>query len=138
MNNLLRGSIPVQISHMKHLKQLSFHGNDLHGSIPKVLPPNIKVFDLFANMLDGKLPEFRTEFRKSLLIVRLDENILTGTINKDIGDLSMLTRLSLFHNLISGTMPESIVSMKKLTFGKLLFFLIHFYLFNFMVNSRSK
>ncbi|XP_020581873.1 receptor-like protein kinase HSL1 [Phalaenopsis equestris] len=88
-NNLLFGSIPLNLSSLPQLAILSLGSNQISGSIPP------EIFNL----------RFLTD-------LNLSSNHLVGEIPSSIGTLPVLTSLDLSNNQLSGAIPSSIGGLR--------------------------
>lgn len=132
--NNLTGSIPEEISNLKHLKYLSLGSNsELGGSLPASLfevdslrflhihntsvsgslpenvgnAENLRHLYLSFNNLSGEIPSSVYNL-KDLELLRLDWNDLEGTLSSDISRLTKLTDLNLEANDLSGNLPSGL------------------------------
>ncbi|CAI9782862.1 unnamed protein product [Fraxinus pennsylvanica] len=88
-NNRFVGGIPPSISGCGNLEFLDFHSNALTRTVPDTLP-------------------------KSLQLMDISDNRLTGQLSPSIGSLTELTKLNLWKNQFSGRIPAEILSCSKL------------------------
>jgi hypothetical protein len=96
--NLFFGSIPSQISSLPNLERFSAF---------RIEKPGAK--------LSGNIPPFKEN--PKLLYLSLDGNSLSGKIPNDFLLSSMsINNVTLSHNLLSGTVPESMLATKELNF----------------------
>ncbi|XP_027340862.1 phytosulfokine receptor 2-like [Abrus precatorius] len=127
--NHLNGSIPSWIGQMDNLFYLDFSNNSLSGEIPKSLTElkglmcsncsrsNLSAFafiPLFVKRntsASGLQYNQASSFPPSIL---LSNNILTGNIWPDIGQLKALHVVDLSRNNITGPIPSTISEMKNL------------------------
>ncbi|KAH9685304.1 protein kinase domain-containing protein [Citrus sinensis] len=96
--NWFYGSIPSSIFNMSSLLSIYFNNNTLFGE----LPPN------FCNQMSN------LEYCKQLRELSLSSNYFSGTIPKEIGNLTKLTRLNLRQNKLQGEIPEELGNLAEL------------------------
>ncbi|KAJ1410835.1 Serine/threonine-protein kinase, active site [Sesbania bispinosa] len=111
--NRLAGTIPSEITNLKNLNFLDMSSNHLVGEIPPTLSrcQNLEFLDVHSNSLTGSVPD---NLPKSLQLIDLSDNRLTGALSHSIGSLTELTKLSLGKNQLSGRIPAEILSCSKL------------------------
>ncbi|KAK7244257.1 hypothetical protein RIF29_39076 [Crotalaria pallida] len=127
--NHLNGSIPSWIGHMDSLFYLDFSNNSLTGEIPKsltelkgLISPNCSRSNFSASASIPLLVKRNTSssglrynqassFPPSIF---LSNNLLSGNIWPEIGQLKALHVLDLSRNNITGTIPSSISGMENL------------------------
>ncbi|PHT63588.1 hypothetical protein T459_32523 [Capsicum annuum] len=98
--NKLHGHIPTSLSNCSQLQLLSSSENDLTGSLPQnigTLPPEI-----------GNL--------KAATLIDLSMNQFSNGIPREIVGLQTLVHLSLRHNKLQGSIPDSMSNMVGLEF----------------------
>ncbi|MGB5977042.1 MAG: hypothetical protein WBG62_06510, partial [Cyclobacteriaceae bacterium] len=106
-NNHLTGSIPSSYSSLQALTTLNLIGNELAGPIPgflKDLP--LRYLYLSDNMFSGIIPENLGQMT-TLEYLKLDDNELEGPIPSSIGNGGNLRAVYLGENNLSGTIPAS-------------------------------
>eukprot|EP01018_Ginkgo_biloba_P006795 Gb_22514 [translate_table: standard] len=117
-SNLLNGSIPSSLGALSMLKRIDFHGNQLDGNIPNELGgcSNTTFLSLADNKLQGPIPSGFT----SLILVRelgLSGNSLSGNIEPEfLSCWTDLISLQLQNNLFSGKIPAELGQVKNLQF----------------------
>jgi len=115
-NNLLSGTLPVELGDLTNLILLYLHQNLLTGSIPVELGSlnSLTQLNLSDNQLSGNIP---TELGNLPILTQLylDQNLLAGSIPSEIGDLTTLTKLYLSFNQLSGSIPTEIGNLTNLT-----------------------
>ena len=76
------GSIPTEIGALTALTRIDLCCNELTGSIPTGIVDmrQMSRIDLFKNQLEGNLPAGMDAMTKLLTWLRVEENLLTGTI----------------------------------------------------------
>ncbi|KAJ3677173.1 hypothetical protein LUZ60_002897 [Juncus effusus] len=124
-NNFLSGELPIKIiSNKKLLRVLHLSSNGFSSfSNNTNLEPffvtlsncsSLEEIEMGSLNLGGQLPKTLLTAPKSLSIIHLEDNMITGSIPPDIGDLYNLTLLNLSSNLIGGTIPSSIGNLLKM------------------------
>ncbi len=114
-DNLLSGSIPVQLKNLKHLLLLGMAKNQLSGTIPRELCefPILQSLALSMNHLSGSIPaEIGNLAQLSTLI--LSNNSLSGKIPSQIGNLKHLYFLDLSYNELTGDIPPQLAPLTML------------------------
>ena len=113
--NSLAGSIPPQLSALRHLKELRLERNALTGAIPSELGDlvDLEVLVLYFNLLSGSIPP-EVGNLSSLRVFSLAFNGLEGGIPSAIGRLSNLTSLVLGENQFSGPIPPELGNLTNL------------------------
>jgi len=98
----LEGSISSCFSGMTKLETISIPKNNFFGTVSSVIDvenPSLVSIDLEGNQLSGPIPASITNL-KSLRVLRLNDNKLTGTIAPELGSLAQLgTYCALFWSL---------------------------------------
>ncbi|CAN1266247.1 Receptor-like protein 30 [Linum perenne] len=106
-NNSLTGIIPTSICNLVDLKVVDFSNNYFNGTIPSCLLKDLRslyVLDLRGNMLSGKIPD---TFRASSALQTLDlsNNQLQGRIPESLENCNKLEVLDIGNNKISDVFP---------------------------------
>ena len=121
-NNLV-GALPRSLWKLRNLQGLCVSDNDrLSGNLFEILSANMTTLlrlDLAFNELSGEIPAEILPKMVSLVRVQLCCQLgkgLSGTIPRDIGNLTELQVLSLGENTLNGMIPKSIAKLKKLWF----------------------
>ncbi|KAK9054785.1 hypothetical protein SSX86_025864 [Deinandra increscens subsp. villosa] len=113
-DNRLTGSIPVSTRTAPGLDMLTtarhfhFGRNMLSGAIPsRLFHSNMNLFHLLFenNQLTGSIPD-TLGLVKSLEVVRLDRNFLTGNVPSNINNLTGLFEMFLSNNQLTGPVPS--------------------------------
>jgi hypothetical protein len=114
-NNQLFGSIPIQIGSLSELVWLALDNNQFVGTIPSELTDlNLSELYLDNNLLSGSISELF--FLTRLTRLDLFSNSFTGTIPSQIGFVNKLTSLSLYSNQLSGSIPTEIGSLNQIEY----------------------
>ncbi|CAM9372906.1 unnamed protein product [Pylaiella littoralis] len=138
---VLIGPLPVELSGMDHLEQLTMRRHRFKGRIPAEfgllsrlthlnlsncrligsIPPsfgdlvNLVVLNLSWNFLGGDLPPELGRLSKLEELLLNSNAFSAGTIPPEFGKLKKLQRLNLGHNIgISGTLPPEMCRMSSL------------------------
>jgi Leucine Rich Repeat len=84
--NMLSGLVPESIFAVPTLETLYLSDNDLSGSLPAAFAAAPVLRDLFldTNMLAGTVPSIASDQLRTLTRLRLEENLLTGTMPASI------------------------------------------------------
>ncbi|CAN1180005.1 Receptor-like protein 7 [Linum perenne] len=106
-NNSLTGIIPTSICNLVDLKVVDFSNNYFNGTIPSCLLKDLRslyVLDLRGNMLSGKIPD---TFRASSALQTLDlsNNQLQGRIPESLENCNKLEVLDIGNNKITDVFP---------------------------------
>ena len=109
----------VQLSGLRHLRDLSFEKNFIYGemhaaSICSKLLKHLRTIDLDDNHITGKLPSCMFSDLPLLEEVYLSRNHITGYISDLFSPLSSLKALTLSENDLTGTLPPSLGRIKSL------------------------
>ncbi|KAL3632430.1 hypothetical protein CASFOL_025414 [Castilleja foliolosa] len=110
----LNGNLGSQLSNLKSLKHLDLSSNNIGGSIPYGLPPNLTNLNIAENRFTQSL-SFSFENLKHLRHLNLSHNILTGPLGDVFNGLENLKLLDLSFNNFTGDLPTSFESLTNLT-----------------------
>ncbi|KAL2609669.1 hypothetical protein R1flu_028242 [Riccia fluitans] len=119
-NNLLTGQIPSTFgqSFGRSLKTLSLANNSLEGPIPESIGncSVLRVLDLSRNYLNGTLPSLvdLDSLSKSLVVLTVAHNQLSGEIPWWIPLLRSLQLLDLSYNSFWGWIPSDVTGLESL------------------------
>lgn len=123
--NHLEGTLPAEIVELSNLKLLDLHGNQISGAIPSDLGKlkSLEYIDLSFNRLQGSIPLEISEL-ENLLVLALDgNNLLSGPIPPELGNLTKLDHLKLSSSAggtqLSGTIPVELGNLSNLTWLEL-------------------
>ncbi|CAL4971334.1 unnamed protein product [Urochloa decumbens] len=122
--NKLRGPLPAWIKSLESLSYLDISDNRLIGGIPAALM-DMKMLKtgMTATNVDTSLFELTVytgssrQYRKPTTlpkVLNLGNNKLTGTIPREIGQLTSLATLNLSFNYLSGEVPQQLCNMRNL------------------------
>ncbi|KAK3403899.1 hypothetical protein EUGRSUZ_K00256 [Eucalyptus grandis] len=104
--NMLQGTLPDWLFHLKNLTVLDLSYNQLHGIIPSPYDwVCLRVLLLSVNQLTGNILDAFGRLQV-LSILDLSNNLLNGTIPQSLGQLQYLFSLDLSANSLRGTISK--------------------------------
>ncbi|KAJ3218984.1 hypothetical protein HDU81_000427 [Chytriomyces hyalinus] len=105
--NLLEGPIPASIGALNLLTHLDLSRNRLTGCLPESIGKLTSLVSINAgnNKLHGPIPNFFFQNCNRLETIRLEVNLLDGSIPNDLIHLNNLKTLDLRYNQLTGTLP---------------------------------
>jgi Leucine-rich repeat (LRR) protein len=109
--NNFNSVIPTSIGNsLTYTYFFSLSRNKFYGSIPRSIcnATNLFVLDLFDNSLSGMVPQCLIEMSKTLGVLNLRRNNLTGTISNSFPNNCGLQSLNLNGNQLEGKLPNSL------------------------------
>uniref|UniRef100_A0ACD5UH99 Uncharacterized protein n=1 Tax=Avena sativa TaxID=4498 RepID=A0ACD5UH99_AVESA len=140
--NQFQGQIPTSLANATNLQEINLRNNAFRGIIPSfgALPSLVDLnlgnnqleagdwsflssltnctqlvnLRLHANNLQGVLPSSIAGLSKSLQVLLLRSNNISGTIPRDIDSLTSLQLLYMERNLLIGNLPESLGNLPNL------------------------
>ncbi|KAJ0873985.1 putative protein kinase RLK-Pelle-DLSV family [Helianthus annuus] len=97
-----------------HISTIQLRGLNLAGVLPEefVNLTYLTEIDLSVNYINGTIPSRFSQLRVSILSFL--GNRISGTIPKEIGDISTLEALVLEDNLLGGPLPQSLGRLSRL------------------------
>ncbi|CAA0812709.1 Protein STRUBBELIG-RECEPTOR FAMILY 2 [Striga hermonthica] len=110
----LTGNLEVQLSNLISLKNLDLSANNIEGSIPYSLPPNLTNLNLAENKFSQSFP-YSLDKMKILQHLNLSHNLLAGPLGDVFNGLQDLKLMDLSFNNFSGDLPTSFESLTNLT-----------------------
>lgn len=122
VNSEIRGPLSTNAwRNLCNLQGLDLSYNEFSGEMVELIDSlsecsnrSLKILHLGCNSLSGQIPESLGHFR-SLKSLRLFGNSFLGSVPTSIERLSFLEDLDLSANKLSGTIPESIGKLEALT-----------------------
>ncbi|KAF2291084.1 hypothetical protein GH714_019750 [Hevea brasiliensis] len=110
--NALSGHIPAELSNCSSMVVLDASANDLSGEIPSDLGKLVVLEQLHLsdNSLTGAIP-WQLSNCTSLTALQLDKNQLSASF----GNCTELYALDLSRNKLTGTIPDEVFGLKKLS-----------------------
>lgn len=99
------GPLP-NFSNFSSLKSLQISGCGFNGTMPPVPGNSLESMEATRNEFTGQLPDFSAHIK--LLALDFSRNRLSGTIPLGLENLSVLIRLRLQYNNISGSIPTTL------------------------------
>ncbi|KAL6843017.1 hypothetical protein ACP4OV_027330 [Aristida adscensionis] len=120
--NFLSGIMPPEIGGLINLNWLEFAENLFEAKEPKdwtflTALTNcslLQVLEFSHNNFRGVLPDSFSNLSTSLTYLSLEDNKISGSIPKDIGNLINLQSLELDRNFFTGSIPSSLSRLKNL------------------------
>ncbi|CAM0946350.1 unnamed protein product [Alopecurus aequalis] len=110
----LNGSLGYELSNLYSLKTLDLSNNNIIGSIPYQLPPNLTYLNLATNNFSGNLP-YSISNMASIEYLNVSHNSLAQQVGELFGNLSSLSELDISFNKLTGDLPTSIGSLSNLS-----------------------
>ncbi|KAL6654824.1 hypothetical protein ACP70R_008289 [Stipagrostis hirtigluma subsp. patula] len=120
--NSFGGFVPTELGNLKYLKWLQLVENFLHSEesvgweFLRALTncSQLKFLGLSENNFSGVLPDSLSNLSISLTDLYLEDNKISGSIPKDIGNLISLESLILYKNFLTGSLPSSLCRLTNL------------------------
>ncbi|KAJ4709653.1 Leucine-rich repeat receptor-like protein kinase [Melia azedarach] len=114
-NPKLGGTIPPQIWSLQNLQNFSASSCNITGSLPPFKScKSISVIELHMNSLSGTIPETVSNCEE-LEVIDLANNKLFGSIPEKMAKLPILGVIDLSHNNLSGQIPAKFGNSSSLT-----------------------
>lgn len=107
--NKLTGGIPADISNSSKLEYFNVSNNpNLGGFVPLETwsLPNLRNFSASYCNIAGDLPSFQS--CKSVSVIDLHSNLITGVIPYSVSNCQSLERIDLSHNNLNGVIPRNL------------------------------
>ena len=106
--------IPTWLNGLTRLEELNLWGNEMGGTIPNLSGlRSLKLLKVQYNSLTGSIPTWFGSMN-SLGGLYLHRNDLTGSIPRELGQLTRLRRLWLDRNELTGSIPPELGNMSNL------------------------
>ncbi|TVU32317.1 hypothetical protein EJB05_24042, partial [Eragrostis curvula] len=105
------------LTNCSNLKRIGLSVNKLGGVLPGSivnLSTSMKLLNLWDNMISGQIPQEIGNL-VNLTIIRMNQNNFIGTIPASIGRLDKLSILYLYDNSLSGQIPPTIGNLTVLS-----------------------
>ncbi|CAD5170824.1 unnamed protein product [Musa acuminata subsp. malaccensis] len=115
-NNRLSGSIPEDIGTLPMLQILDLSHNNIGGSFPATLCnlSSLVRLNLEGNHIDNQIPD-AIDGLKNLSVLSLKRNLVGGVIPATLGNITNLSQLDLSENNLTGKIPASLTHLTALT-----------------------
>ncbi|KAH8484619.1 hypothetical protein H0E87_026392 [Populus deltoides] len=113
--NNLSTPVPEFLANYSKLTALQLSSCQLNGIFPQAIfqVPTLEILDLSYNeFLQGSFPEFHQNL--SLRTLLLSNSIFSGTLPQSIGELEKLSRIELAGNNFTGPIPNSMANLTQL------------------------
>ncbi|KAJ1390778.1 Protein kinase domain [Sesbania bispinosa] len=111
LSNLgLTGTLAYGLQALTSVTTLDMSNNNLVGTIPYQLPPNVQRLNLAYNNLTGTVP-YSISSMASLTDLNLGHNQLQQGLGVDFQNLSSLSKLDLSFNSLTGDLPQTMSSL---------------------------
>ncbi|XP_028752229.1 protein STRUBBELIG-RECEPTOR FAMILY 7 [Neltuma alba] len=110
----LTGTLGYQLQTLTSVINLDMSNNNLGGTIPYQLPPNVQRLNLANNNFTGEVA-YSISDMTSLTYLNLGHNQLQGALSVNFQKLSSLSTLDLSFNSLSGDLPQSCTSLSSIT-----------------------
>lgn len=116
--NRFSGNIPEEYELLESLWKINFSSNALSGLIPEFLGslPNIRFLDLSKNGYNGEIPVALFTYCYKTRFVSLSHNTLSGSIPESIANCLNLEGFDFSHNNLRGGIPSQICNIPSLNF----------------------
>ncbi|KAK2419464.1 STRUBBELIG-receptor family [Trifolium repens] len=115
LSNLgLTGTLAYGLQDLTSLTTLDMSNNNLVGTIPYQLPPNVQRLNFAHNNLTGTVP-YSISNLTSLTDLNLNHNQLQQALNVNFQNLSTLSKLDLSFNSLIGDLPQTMSSLSGIT-----------------------
>ncbi|KAG7963706.1 hypothetical protein I3843_09G131700 [Carya illinoinensis] len=111
----LPGVLSPELVQLRYLQHVDLAYNYLSGSIPiQWVSTQMNFVSLLGNRLSGSIPKELGNL-SSLKYLNLEANQFSGTVPSELGKLVNLETLMLSSNNLSGNLPKELVGLKNLT-----------------------
>lgn len=115
-NNMFHGALPASFATLNKLKVLKLQCNGFSGPIPTIFDkfPELTVVNLSNNRFGGNFSDCKMYSCTQLERVMISDNLLTGHLKAEIGNLTQLKILYLHRNSLRGVLPPEICQCLQL------------------------
>ncbi|KAJ6299876.1 hypothetical protein OIU76_020803 [Salix suchowensis] len=114
-SNNLSAPVPEFLANYPKLTALELSSCQLNGIFPQNVfqIPTLEILDLSSNeLLQGSFPEFHQNLSLQTLLISYTN--FSGTLPQSIGNLEKLSRIELYFNNFTGTIPSSVANLTQL------------------------
>ncbi|XP_061340899.1 protein STRUBBELIG-RECEPTOR FAMILY 7 isoform X2 [Gastrolobium bilobum] len=109
----LTGSLGYQLQGLTSVTNLDLSNNNLGGTMPYQLPPNVQHLNLANNNFNGAIPYSLSDMT-SLVDLNLGHNQLQQGLSVNFQKLSSLSTLDLSFNSLTGDLPQTLSSLSSI------------------------
>jgi Leucine-rich repeat (LRR) protein len=114
--NQFTGSIPGEFADMTNIVQFATDQNHFSGPLPSLQGMHLLNSVAFSsNHFTGSLSEYVGQDCTALTYLQTQQNLVTGTIPSNIGNLVDMVVLFVFENMHTGTVPPTVSNLHSLT-----------------------
>lgn len=113
-DNGFSGKVPLGIWSLRNLTSLMISKNSFSGVLPSKLAWNLTRLEIDNNNFLGQIPDVSSW--RNLVVIKMNNNQLSGPIPLELTSLSQLNTLGLDGNGFTGKLPSEIISWKSLTY----------------------
>ncbi|KAI4321801.1 hypothetical protein MLD38_035141 [Melastoma candidum] len=111
----MTGVFPEEFGNLPYLRIIDLTRNYLSGTIPtSITRLPLEILSALGNRFSGTIPKEIGDI-STLEELVLNDNLLQGSLHPNLGKLSRLRRLVLSGNNFTGTIPESFSHLQNLT-----------------------
>ncbi|KAE9618186.1 hypothetical protein Lal_00041874 [Lupinus albus] len=116
-HNQIVGSIPSELHALSRLRFLDLSNNGINGSIPKTFSnlTSLVSLNLEGNKLENHIPD-SLDMLHNLSVLNLKNNKLDGKIPSTIGNIIGIIKIDLSKNKLFGEIPDSFAKLANLSF----------------------
>ncbi|XP_057725832.1 probable leucine-rich repeat receptor-like serine/threonine-protein kinase At3g14840 isoform X1 [Arachis stenosperma] len=115
----LSGTLPPEFAKLPYLQEIDLTLNYLNGTIPKQWSSlNLVNLSLYGNRISGSIPKELGNIT-TLKSLSLEFNQLSGELPPELGNLLQLERLHVTSNFFTGNLPATFARLSKLNHVRL-------------------